>query len=132
MAIIFLGSTDLLSSRNTSRFIGPLLRWFKPDVSAETIAFAQTIVRKTGHVAEYGVLAVLVWHAARTPQDARWSWRAAWLALAIVVVYAATDEVHQSFVATRLGSVWDVFLDTIGGAIGLFLLWCWGKWRRAW
>lgn len=89
-------------------------------------------VRKSGHVAEYALLAILVWRAARTAYDKSWSWKAAWLALAIVAVYAATDEVHQSFVSTRQGSVFDVFLDTAGGACGLALLWCWGRWRRTW
>ncbi|MCI0539038.1 MAG: VanZ family protein [Verrucomicrobiales bacterium] len=132
MTIIFAGSTDLLSSRNTSRVIGPILRWFKRDVSTETIARVQLAVRKSGHVAEYAILAILVWCATRTAEDASWSWRAAWLALVIVAVYAATDEVHQAFVATRQGTVVDVVIDVGGGTAGLALLWCWGKWRRHW
>src|SRR5262245_11866942 len=99
MAVIFASSTDLLSSRNTSRFIGPLLRWLNPDVSERTIELAQMIVRKTGHVTEYALLAILAWRAARTAQDRSWSWKAAGLALVIAAFYAVTDEVHQSFVS---------------------------------
>lgn len=132
MAIIYAGSTDLLSSQNTSRVIGPFLRWLKPDVSPRTIALVQTVVRKSGHLTEYALLAILVWRAARTTDDVGWSWRAAWLAVVIVALYAATDEVHQSLVATRDGRVVDVFIDVVGAAAGLALLWCWGKWRRAW
>ncbi len=132
MLIIFVGSTDLLSSRNTARVIGPILRWFKPDVSQHTVELVQIVVRKGGHVSEYGILAILVWRAARSAHDKSWSWKAAALTLMIVAFYAATDEVHQAFVSTRQGSVFDVMLDATGGTAGLILLWCRGKRRQVW
>src|SRR5205085_10696381 len=113
------GSTDFLSAQNTSGFIVPFLLWFKPDISLRTVDLVQTAVRKSGHITEYGVLAILVWRAERTAKDRFWSWRAACLALAIVAVYAASDEVHQSFVATRQASVIDVCIDVVGGGAGL-------------
>jgi len=52
--------------------------------------------------------------------------------LLIVTMYAITDELHQSFVPSREGSVWDVLLDTTGGAFGLLFLWILGRWRKLW
>ena len=33
MALIFIGSTDVLSAEHTSRFLVPFLRWFDPNDS---------------------------------------------------------------------------------------------------
>lgn len=135
MAIIFVGSTDLLSTERTSRFIGPLLRWFKPDISNEMIKRVQTAVRKGGHIAEYAVLAVLCWRAlsyGAMRDRPSWSSRRAALAFAIAVCYAVTDEIHQAHVSSRLGNPWDVLIDAMGAAAGLIFVWTWGRWRHIW
>src|SRR6516225_8921231 len=61
LGLIFIGSTDLLSAEHTSRVIGPILRWFNPDIPAETIARVQFFVRKTAHLSEYAILGMLLW-----------------------------------------------------------------------
>jgi VanZ family protein len=124
MTIIFLGSTDLLSTGRTSRIIGPVLRWFNPNVSDEAIRRAQYVIRKCGHVSEYAILAVLLWRALGTanPNSPGWNWRRAGAALAIAILYAVTDELHQARVPTRLGSSLDVMIDTAGAALGLTLV----------
>jgi len=135
MGLIFGGSTDLLSSQRSSRIIGPLLRWLNPNVSDKTIRAVQTVVRKGGHVAEYSVLAVLLWRARRKPfkNDPRpWSWREATLVVFYSGLYAATDEFHQWFIPSRGASVWDTFLDMLAAAAGLLLLWRLGRGRRLW
>ena len=53
----------------------------------------------------------------------RWNWPEARLALLMVMLYAASDEFHQSFVPNRTSQVSDVFIDTAGGAAGLLALW---------
>jgi VanZ family protein len=118
MALIFVGSTDSFSSGQTSRIIGPLLRWLFPGLTEPTVDLVVFLVRKTAHVSEYAVLAGLWWRALRRPVQraaGSWSWRAAGLAVLISALWAATDEFHQSFTATRTASVWDVLLDTAGG-----------------
>jgi len=134
-ALIFTGSTDLLSTQRTSRFIGPFLRWINPDISPEAIGRVQTFIRKTGHVTEYAILALLIWRALRRPQrdDPRpWCWREAFLAIGLAAAYAVTDEWHQSFVSTRYASAMDVVVDTIGATAGVLLLWLIGRLRRRW
>lgn len=133
MGLIFSGSTDLFSSQRTSRIIGPLLRWFNPNISDETVRAVQAVLRKGWHVTEYSALALLLWRARRKPmkEDPRpWSWREAALAVFLTAVYAATDEFHQWFVPSRGASAGDVLLDTFGAAAGILLLWWSGRRRR--
>jgi VanZ family protein len=126
MAAIFVGSTDVLSSEHTSRFIGPLLRWLKPDISEPAVNAIQFAVRKCGHLSEYAVLAVLFRRAlhlsASVPLEP-WNWKNAFWALALSALYAASDEFHQSFVATRYASILDVGIDSAGAALGLGCFW---------
>lgn len=116
MICVFIGSTDLLSAEHTSRYIGPFLRWFAPDLSEATIASVQIIVRKCAHLTEYAILAGLLYRAFRQHRG-----RAFGIVLIISALYAALDEFHQSFVATRTASPWDVMIDCAGAMIGLLL-----------
>ena len=137
MSIIFIGSTDLGSSQRTSRIIGPILRWFKPDVSDETIRAVQAVVRKGAHVAVYAVLALLVWRGRRVVRgvklaDGGWSWAEMWAIIAFCAIYAVTDELHQSFVQSRQGSPWDVGFDSLGATCALLAVWALGSWKKRW
>jgi len=135
MLVIFSASTDVMSSRHTSRFLAPLLRWLLPGAAEATVGELQFAIRKTGHLTEYAVLAWLLWRARRQPvkNDPRpWNWReAAWAAVA-AGLYAMTDEFHQSYYASRHGTPWDVLLDTAGAVLGLLALWLCGRWRNLW
>ncbi|HWY41265.1 MAG TPA: VanZ family protein [Chthoniobacterales bacterium] len=120
MALIFIGSTDILSAEHTSRFLVPILRWLDPQISWATLNAIQTIIRKLGHVTEYAILAVLMWRALRggTVWKSKTSilFAIAWIACA---VFAASDEFHQSFVPSRTASFHDVMIDLCGALIGL-------------
>lgn len=135
MALIFGGSTNLGAPRNTSRIIGPILRWLNPNVTEETIGKIQFAIRKSGHATEYAILALLVWRALRRRRpvpSTGWSWSDSRRAILISAFYAATDEFHQSFVASREASVWDVLLDTTGATIAIFLFWRIGRRFKRW
>ena len=141
MALIFTGSTDLGSTAHSSRILGPILQFLFPSLPRETRNEIIVVLRKCGHVSEYAVLALLVWRArrARLSREVRpWRWRDAGIALLITVLYAATDEFHQTFVPTREGCVRDVVIDSSGAMMGLFILWLagwllnrWGEERQA-
>jgi VanZ family protein len=119
MIFIFIGSTDLLSAEHTSRFIGPFLRWFAPDVSAAAVASVQLVVRKCAHLSEYAILAALLFRAFRQRQPR--VRRALAISFVLAAVYAALDEFHQSYVASRTGSPWDVLIDCAGALAGLLI-----------
>lgn len=129
MLVIAVASTDLLSGERSSQFIGPFLRWLVPGISAATIATAQLLVRKAAHVAEYAILAALVFRALRE-QKGNFSWSIASLVVAAASACAALDEFHQTFVAARTGSPWDVLIDICGAVLGLVMYWILSRRQR--
>ena len=135
MGVIFSASSDRLSSQHSSRIIGPIVRWLFPHLSEEAVHALVMIVRKCAHLAEYAVLALLLWRALRKRPELNapsWRWSEAGLALALVALYAASDEIHQAFVPSRQGGVRDVLLDTAGAALALLGLWVVGRLRKRW
>jgi VanZ family protein len=133
MALIFTGSGDAKSFQHSSLFVEPLLHWLFPHMAQEHVEEIHLVIRKCGHLTEYAVLALLFWRAVRRPvkNDPRpWDWRKARFALLMVMLYAATDEFHQSFVPARTSMVSDVFIDSAGGAGGLIALWILSRWRK--
>jgi VanZ family protein len=80
-----------------------------------------TILRKLAHVFEYAVLGALLARALRRPG----------LAFALAVLYAASDELHQTFVPGRHGSPVDVAIDSAGIALGILAWQRFGARRQA-
>ena len=78
------------------------------------------IFKKSAHAAAYGVLWLLWWLA---------TGRRPWLALALTIGYAISDEWHQTFVPGRHGRPFDVGVDTVGALLMLGLLYT--RWGRA-
>jgi len=74
------------------------------------------VVRKVGHMAVFGILALLFWRALSSTTHLRRSW--AW-ALLLAILYAITDEVHQAFVTGRHASPVDVAIDAVGVLIAV-------------
>jgi len=126
MALMFFGSTDLMSAEHTSRILTPLLRWWNPDISPAAIAQVHFFVRKAAHLTEYAILAVLLSRALRVWVEK--FWRRVALTLAPAMIFAAADELHQSFVASRTASLGDVLLDCSGALLGLMI--CATTWKR--
>lgn len=83
------------------------------------------IVRKAGHMAAFGILAVLLWRALGWSGARR---TMAW-SLLLTIAYAASDEFHQSFTAGRHASPMDVGIDSTGAAIALVAVVVWLHWR---
>jgi VanZ family protein len=120
MAVIFIGSTDLMSAAQTSRIIGPLLHWLKPDISPDAIAQIQFFVRKGAHLTEYAILAAVLWRALRDGTQFQWKMSiSAGTVLLVCALFAASDEFHQSFVASRTASANDALIDICGAMISL-------------
>jgi VanZ family protein len=135
MVLIFTGSSDARSYQHTSLLVEPFLHWLFPHMTQAHVEEIHHLIRKCGHLTEYAVLAFLFWRAVRQPvkNDSRpWRWGEAGVALSLVFLYAASDEFHQRFVPTRTPLVSDVFIDTCGGAAGLFALWIFSRLRKRW
>jgi hypothetical protein len=69
------------------------------------------ILRKAAHMTEYGLLWWLWWRAL--------GYRHAAAAVAITLLYAASDELHQHFVSGRHGTPVDVAIDAVGVAVAI-------------
>ena len=135
MAVIFSASADTNSYRHSSTLFEPLIHWLFPRMSADKVEQLHHLFRKCGHLTEYAILALLLWRTIRQPEKNRrrpWRWDEAGLALAIVFLYAASDEFHQVFVPHRTALVSDVMIDTVGGAAGLTLLYLGGRIFKRW
>jgi VanZ family protein len=70
--------------------------------------------RKIVHATEYGTLWLLWLRALR--------WHRSALAASIAILFAITDEYHQTFVSGRHGSPVDVLIDATGVAIAWAIL----------
>ena len=121
LVLIFIGSTDLMSAEHTSRIIGPILRWLHPTISPQTVAQVQTMVRKTAHISEYAVLAMLCFRAVTMTLWPNRAVLVAAIVLSCCAFFAASDEFHQSFVPSRTASLRDVVIDICGATIGVVL-----------
>lgn len=84
-------------------------------ISVDELYIVNLIIFKTLHVIEYGILFFLL---ARALSQNKMSKRHYLLfAFVLSVLYAVSDEIHQSFVPSREGKLRDVFIDSIGIAI---------------
>lgn len=130
IAFIFFASSDSLSASKTSRIVRPLLLWLFPAITEEGLLYAHFLVRKGAHLTEYALLAFLAARAFLT--SSRTLLRRRWIAASITLVAlcALLDEYHQSFLASRTGTIYDSLLDTTGGAIAITLIVIWRRLAR--
>ena len=115
-AMIWTLGGDSLSASSTADVLRPLIEWFRPDFTPAEMYSLLVTIRKLSHVAEYGLLAMLVL-------------RALWIGsiesivtsigftVLLVGLLALADETRQAYSLERTGSSWDVALDLGGAAI---------------
>jgi len=99
------------SGEQTSAWIGPILRALLAGASPELVQTVHFLIRKSAHVFEYAVLALL-WRRALG---------GACIPLGLAVLTASLDEFRQSFTPGRVGSIYDVLLDGTGAGAALLL-----------
>ncbi len=74
-------------------------------------------LKKGGHMLGYALLAVAYCHALNNGKGAK---RFQFItAVCLAILYAISDEFHQTFTPGRTASAADVCIDTAGGSIGL-------------
>lgn len=74
------------------------------------------ILRKIAHLSFFGLLGLLFYWNLKE-KNYRYI-----KALIFVAIFAFLDEVHQAFIIGRDGRIVDVMIDSLGGAIFLFML----------
>jgi VanZ family protein len=117
-ALVLGFSSGDFSAENTGSLLGPLLIWLFPWLTPDQVGAIHGLVRKTAHVTEYGILAML-WFRTLTRGAGLRVPTGVWLALLISVATAIVDESHQATIPSRTGSAADVVLDSFGAAAAL-------------
>ncbi len=130
MALIFVASADTESGYRGSRILAPIIRWFVPDIDPLSLQNTVLFARKGVHFVTFGFLAALLFRALSPGFGKACNPASAWKAWGITVLYAISDEVHQSFVPSRVGSPMDVLIDAFGAGFTVVVLLAWCRRRN--
>ena len=105
--LIWMGAIYFLSSRSLG-FIAPTDIW-------------QFIIRKMAHMFEYAVLCFLIFRILRETEKRHYYWNLFW-ALVFTVLYAISDEYHQTYTLGRTGTYKDVLVDSSGALVSAWII----------
>jgi VanZ family protein len=129
IAIFFVTQLPYFTGENTSKVIQKVVVAEHktinntPNTDHTDVNKLNLIVRKATHIVVFGILAILMYKALETYRFAYiFSWT-------LTVLYAITDEWHQSFMPGRVAAYWDVFFDSIGAFLALLLTYFFKKRR---
>jgi len=122
LGLIFWFSTETFSDDQTASMVKEILVYLFPALSEEAFLLIHMFLRKAAHVTEYFVLGLLLFRALRGGSGASWNWRWSFFSLVVVVLWAAVDELHQSFIPARTASIVDVGIDITGGILAQLVI----------
>lgn len=89
----------------------------QPDLKSSFPSEYDFILRKLAHISEYAVLTFLLIRAFSQYQLS--TKKILFFSIILAVLYAFSDEYHQSFISKRTGAFQDILIDSIG----IFLVW---------
>ena len=117
MAIIFkFSSQNGEQSSSNNKFIIDIFKYLGINFDKIIGSNDNFIIRKLAHMTEYFILFHLLFKGIFNKYN---FFKASSLSLAIVFLYACSDEFHQAFVPGRGPAFRDVLIDTCGGGIAL-------------
>jgi VanZ family protein len=97
----------------------------RPDLPHAPEYWLDVLWKKGAHFGAYAVLAFLLEYALDQQP------RAKLLALCLAILYAISDEFHQSFTPNRTPTASDVLIDTLGALFALYVLPLLLYWRKS-
>jgi VanZ family protein len=115
MAVIFIFTQVPYSTgSSTSGALEKLFRALYINADQASIDSLNFIARKATHITVFGILAILFY---KSLEAYRFAYVLSWV---LTVIYAMSDEYHQSFMPGRTASIKDVFLfDSVGALVFL-------------
>jgi VanZ family protein len=115
MAVIFfLSSQPGRESSESGKWLMDFFLSLGINLKAIFGTYTSYIIRKTAHFTEYFILTLLAHGAFRKYESLS---RPLLFAFLFSVIYAATDELHQSFVPDRVATPVDVLIDCAGALL---------------
>ncbi len=114
----------------------PVLLWMglifalssQPSLPSHPNGLIDFVLKKGSHMAEYGILVFLLWRALSQESRRRSIKKGARAstpyasAFVLTLLYALSDEYHQTFVAGRNGRLGDVGVDALGAMLALLVI----------
>lgn len=120
MSIIFFMSNQVADvSNHQSGLVIKIFDFIGIDLNGFFGELANFLVRKGAHFTEYLILYMLAYRVIRLYKNQN---EALIWGIVFVIVYATTDEFHQSFVPGRAMMIRDILIDTTGAVFGYALL----------
>lgn len=120
-------SQDGETSGNVSRKVAkkivdffPSTRGCSEEAKQNIVEDIQPIVRKSAHFSIYMVVGILMMTFMST--FSLNLIRKIFISVIVGIIYASSDEIHQSFIPDRTPAITDVIIDTAGVMIGIFIV----------
>ena len=126
-ALIFKLSGESFGSSFTAWLLDQILHGLRLQVSAATFLTLHHLFRKMGHLTEYAIFSLFLYHSLEGRGEHRWRLRMAIWTILAAGLYSLTDEFHQSFVRGRTASPIDSGIGTLGASIGMLILYGYEK-----
>lgn len=122
--VVLYASTSVGSGNRTVGIMRTILSWFNPDLGLATLTEINYGTRKTAHVVQFLVYALLVWRGLSLVPAVETSPRrlAVWT-IGSAVVLAFASEGIQLFSPLRNALFTDVILDVSGAVAGTLIAW---------
>jgi len=125
LLLIFYFSSQAGSPENSAAWLIGFLRWIVPSLAEqltpEQLSILNYLLRKLGHGTGYFLL-VLVGYWAFRRSFGMEATRALRWAVLTSLLRAILDEIHQTFVPGRTGTVVDVMIDAVGITLATWLV----------
>ncbi|MCL5005514.1 MAG: VanZ family protein [Acidobacteria bacterium] len=115
-------STKTFGGSFTARLLAVILSLIHLHVSPHAFALLNFLMRKLGHLTEYSIFSMFLYHAVGDGHRSAWQPRKALTCIVLAGLYSLTDEFHQSFVPGRGPSIVDCGIDTIGATLGMVIV----------
>jgi VanZ family protein len=125
MIIIFIGSHDPASGEKSDFISGFFTKVFAYitgyQLNHEQGALTSFVIRKLAHISEYFLLTLSYYYAvSKTFKNTTSFHKTYFIAFLMGLVYAVSDEYHQTFIPGRVGLYEDVLIDSVGILLSYF------------
>lgn len=90
-------------------------------LQASPVGWQDFVVRKLAHLGEYAALCFLFYRGLRNTTKVSLA-KVLLLAFFMTVLYALSDEYHQTFINGRTGRFFDIWVDSFGAIGGLLFV----------